>query len=131
MSEPATSEENEMEARLAYLDEALESGRMRRLKPMLHALHPAEIALLLESVPRAKREVVWSLVPEEDHGETLLHVNDEVRSELIEAMDHSVLLAADTAAACAPDPDRRHVRLPHARQDLRLVEVQKEHAVVV
>lgn len=94
MSEPATSEENEMEARLAYLDEALESGRMRRLKPMLHALHPAEIALLLESVPRAKREVVWSLVPEEDHGETLLHVNDEVRSELIEAMDHSVLLAA-------------------------------------
>jgi len=93
MSEP-TSTEDQMESRLAYLNEALESGRMRRLKPMLHALHPAETALLLESIPRAKREVVWSLVPDEDHGEALLHVNDEVRAELIEALDHNVLLAA-------------------------------------
>jgi len=90
----ATPAEDEMETRLAQLTEALESGRMRRLKPMLHSLHPAEIALLLESIPRAKRELVWRLVPDEDHGETLLHVNDEVRAELIESLDHDVLLAA-------------------------------------
>lgn len=93
MSDAKTTE-RQMESRLADLDEALESGRMRRLKPMLHSLHPAEIALLLESIPRAKRELVWSLVPEDDHGETLLHVNDEVRAELIDALDHNVLLAA-------------------------------------
>ncbi|MES1942832.1 magnesium transporter [Salinisphaera sp. PC39] len=93
MSEPAQNEDYS-ESRLQYLHDVLESGRMRRLKPMLHALHPAETALLLEGVPRAKRELVWGLVPEDDHGEVLLHVNDEVRAELIEGLDDSVLLKA-------------------------------------
>ena len=79
MSDAKTTED-QMESRLAHLNEALESGRMRRLKPLLHSLHPAEIGLLLESIPRTKRELVWRLVPEDDHGETLLHVNDEVRA---------------------------------------------------
>ncbi len=90
----AGNTEDQMEARLSYLHEVLESGRMRRLKPMLHALHPAETALLLESIPRAKRELVWTLIPEEDHGETLLHVNDEVRAELIDVLDDEALLRA-------------------------------------
>ncbi|MES1926078.1 magnesium transporter [Salinisphaera sp. T31B1] len=93
MSDAKTTEA-QMESRIADLNEALESGRMRRLKPMLSSLHPAEIGLLLESIPRAKRELVWRLVPEEDHGETLLHVNDEVRAELIDALGDDVLLAA-------------------------------------
>lgn len=93
MNQAAKSEANS-EARLQYLHEILDSGRMRRLKPLLHALHPAEIALLLESTPRAKREIVWGLVPEEDHGEVLLHVNDEVRAELIGGLDDAALLAA-------------------------------------
>ena len=33
-------------------------------------------------------------MPEDDHGVTLLHVNDEVRAELIDALDDDVLLAA-------------------------------------
>src|SRR5699024_7742786 len=85
---------NKSEARLIYLHDMLDSGRMRRLKPLLHTLHPAEIALLLESIPRTKRELVWTQVPEEDHGETLLHVNDEVRGELIGALDDTALLRA-------------------------------------
>jgi magnesium transporter len=93
MTETAHNEDHS-EARLEYLHRVLESGRMRRLKPMLHALHPAETALLLESIPRAKRELVWGLVPEEDHGEVLLHVNDEVRAQLIEGLDDAVLLKA-------------------------------------
>ncbi|MGN8159151.1 magnesium transporter [Salinisphaera sp. RV14] len=93
MSEPAVRTDI-LEQRLASLNAALESGRMRRLKPMLASLSPAEIALLLEAVPRAKREVVWALVPDEDHGETLLHVNDEVRAELIDSLDSATLLAA-------------------------------------
>src|SRR5699024_9400763 len=39
-------------------------------------------------------ELVWTQVPEEDHGETLLHVNDEVRGELIGALDDTALLRA-------------------------------------
>lgn len=91
--------ETDSESRLEYLHGALESGRMRRLKPLLHALHPAETALLLESIPRAKREVMWGLVPRDDHGEVLLHVNDEVRAELIEGLDDEVLLAATEGLA--------------------------------
>jgi magnesium transporter len=94
MSEVADKTDDQSEARLQYLHEALDSGRMRRLKPLLHALHPAETALLLEAIPHAKREIVWGLVPDDDHGEVLLHVNDEVRSELIEDLDDEVLLAA-------------------------------------
>ena len=94
MSDSAAPSEDHSEARLEYLHEALDSGRMRRLKPMLHALHPAETAVLLEAIPRAKRELVWGLVPDDDHGEVLLHVNDEVRAELIEGLDDHVLLKA-------------------------------------
>lgn len=82
------------ELRLERLRRALESGRLRRLERLLHALHPAEIALLIESLPQTEREIVWGLVDPEDHGEVLLHVNDEVRSNLIQEMDDDMLLAA-------------------------------------
>ncbi|WP_123657806.1 magnesium transporter [Salinisphaera japonica] len=93
------TDQKALEERLEKLDSAVASGRMRRLKPMLASMHPAETALLLESIPRDKREVVWNLVPEADHGETLLHVNDEVRAELIDALEHDTLLAATEGLA--------------------------------
>ena len=93
------TDQKALEERLEKLDAAVTSGRMRRLKPMLASMHPAETALLLESIPRDKREVVWNLVPEADHGETLLHVNDEVRAELIDALEHDTLLAATEGMA--------------------------------
>ena len=93
------TDQESLEQRLEKLDSAVASGRMRRLKPMLASMHPAETALLLESIPRDKREVVWNLVPEADHGETLLHVNDEVRAELIDALEHDTLLAATEGLA--------------------------------
>jgi len=82
------------EIRLDRLRRALESGRLRRLERLLHALHPAEIALLIESLPQTERDIVWGLVDPEDHGEVLLHVNDEVRANLIQEMDDDMLLAA-------------------------------------
>ncbi len=82
------------ELRLERLRRALESGRLRRLERLLHALHPAEIALLIESLPQTEREIVWGLVDPDDHGEVLLHVNDEVRGNLIQEMDDDMLLAA-------------------------------------
>ncbi|RJS92255.1 magnesium transporter [Salinisphaera sp. Q1T1-3] len=88
-----------LDTRLASLDEAFETGRTRRLKPMLAAMHPAETALLLESIPRDKRETVWRLIPDDDHGETLLHVNGEVRAELVDTLEHDTLLAATEGLA--------------------------------
>jgi magnesium transporter len=61
---------------------------------MLRALHPAEIADLLQSLPPHERKVTWELVDPENDGEVLLHVNDEVRAGLLRDMDKEELLAA-------------------------------------
>lgn len=82
------------EFRLQALRTALESGTMRGIHRMINSLHPAEIATLLESLPPARREVVWELVDPEDEGEVLIELNDEVRANLISGMDSEELVAA-------------------------------------
>jgi magnesium transporter len=72
----------------------LQGGTVPEARRMLNALHPAEIADLLESFPVAERKLLWELVEEDNGGEVLLQVNDEVRSGLIEEMDEAELLAA-------------------------------------
>lgn len=72
----------------------LQGGTVPEARRMLNALHPAEIADLLESFPVAERKLLWELVDEENGGEVLLEVNDEVRSGLIQEMDDEELLAA-------------------------------------
>ena len=79
---------------LETLREALDSGTMRQVRRQVNALHPAEIANLLESLPLAQREVVWELVDPEDEGDVLVAVNDEVRSGLISGMPAEELVAA-------------------------------------
>ena len=80
--------------RLAELRLALEAGTLRHVRRMVHAMHPAEIATLLESLRPAEREIVWEMVDADDDGEVLLHVNDEVRAGLIRGMDAEELLNA-------------------------------------
>ncbi len=79
---------------LRRLAEALEAGKRTKLARMLDALHPAEIADLLGSLPTAEREAVWELVPSELDGEVLSHVNEEVRATLIQDMDSREIVAA-------------------------------------
>lgn len=79
---------------LGRLREALEQGLMRRVEQMLGDLTPAEAALLLESLPPAKRDVIWKLLPAEDEGDVLTELNDEVRTRLMEGMDADELVAA-------------------------------------
>ncbi len=81
-------------AHLAKLREALESGRMTPVRRSLGALHPAEIARLLESLPLRERELVWGMVDSEDQGEVLLHVADDVRDSLIRGMSVEDIVAA-------------------------------------
>ncbi len=79
---------------LDRLHAALESGALLQAGKMLNALHPGEIAHLLESLPLAQREIIWGLVNEENGGEVLTLVADEVRDDLISKMDREALLAA-------------------------------------
>ena len=77
----------EKEARLTALRAALGQGTLRSAHRMVNALHPAEIALLIESLPPAQRELVWDMVDRELEGEVLLELNENVRSALIEGME--------------------------------------------
>ena len=79
---------------LRLLSDALDSGRLGPVRRMVNALSAAEIGNLLESLPPAKRSVVWGLVDPADDGEVLVHVGDEVRESLIAEMDQDELVAA-------------------------------------
>ncbi|MFK7885667.1 MAG: magnesium transporter [Gammaproteobacteria bacterium] len=81
-------------ATLEHLQDAIDSGSLAPVRRMLKTLHPAEIGNMLESLPPAERNIVWDLVDAEDGGETLVHVNDEVRQRLIEGMADEELIAA-------------------------------------
>ncbi|MEE9510802.1 MAG: magnesium transporter, partial [Gammaproteobacteria bacterium] len=59
---------------------------MQQVERMVSVLHPAEVALLLESLPPPERNIVWGVVSPEDEGEVLVELNDEVRARLIEGM---------------------------------------------
>jgi magnesium transporter len=82
--------------RLATLRAALESGTLRGAQRMINALHPAEIAHLLESLPPPQRELAWELVDGELDGDVLVELSDEVRAELLREMDtHEIVAAAE------------------------------------
>jgi magnesium transporter len=65
-----------------------------RLQATLDALHPADLADVLESLPLEGRLAVWQRVRSDRDGEILLEVSDSVRESLIADMDDSEILAA-------------------------------------
>lgn len=84
----------EAEARLTALREAIGQGTLRSAHRMVNALHPAEVASLLESLPPAQRKLVWDFVDSSLEGEVLVELSEPVRSSLIEGMDAEELVAA-------------------------------------
>ncbi len=64
------------------------------LRARLDALHPADIAFILEALPHEERLAVWDLVKADRDGEILVEVSEAVRESLIQAMDSSELVAA-------------------------------------
>ena len=60
------------------------------LQTLLDTLHPADVAYILEALPREQRLIVWELVKAERDGEILLEVSDAVRETLIAHMDSRI-----------------------------------------
>ncbi len=101
------------------------------LQKYLDTLHPADVADILEALPRAQRLVVWDLVKTDREGEILLEVSDAVRETLIAHMDEEELVAAaeqldtDEIADLAPDLPREVIQdvfqslSPDEREQLR------------
>ena len=82
------------ETQLELVTQALDSGDAGEIRDLLSNMHSGEIADLIESVPHGPREQLWELVDPDDHGETLVQVNDEVRAGLIDEMEPDALVAA-------------------------------------
>lgn len=66
----------------------------QQLQALLDALHPADIAYVLEALPLVDRLAVWHRVKAERDGDILLEVSDAVRESLIADMDQGEILAA-------------------------------------
>ena len=68
---------------------------LTELHHKLDQMHPADVAYILEALPRDQRLVVWDLVKAERDGEILLEVSDAVREMLIANMDRAELLTPE------------------------------------
>jgi magnesium transporter len=86
--------QNRRPSHLEALKKALDQGTMRQVHRHVNAMHPAEIASLLESLPQPQRELVWDLVDPELSGDVLVELNEEVRAGLIREMETEELVAA-------------------------------------
>ena len=82
------------EQRLSRLTDVIESGSLFQLQGMINAMHPAEIAHLLESSPPSRRSIIWELIDPENEGEILIELGDEVRTSLIDDMESGELVEA-------------------------------------
>ncbi len=82
------------EQRLAFLHDSIESGELFRIQRMLNSLRPGEIAHLVESSPPEQRKILWELIEQENEGEVLVELGDEVRTALMEDMDVNELKEA-------------------------------------
>ncbi|MDR2709728.1 MAG: CBS domain-containing protein, partial [Burkholderiales bacterium] len=97
------------ESQKSLLESTTVQLSLAELRDQLNALHPADIALILETLPLNERVYLWSLVRADHEGEILIEVSDAVRGSLISTMDTEELVAAaetlptDEIAALAPD----------------------------
>ena len=111
--------------RLAALRMALDEGAVRSAERMINTLHPAEIAQLLESLPPKRREWVWEMTDPELDGDVLVELSEDVRAQLIRAMDPEELAAAtegmevdDLADLLADLPEKVTQQLLHNMDQL-------------
>ena len=103
-------ETEELQQKLSEVQALLRAGEAPgELRAKLDALHPADIAYILEALPPDERLRVWDLVKADRDGEILVEVSDAVRESLIASMNPAELVAAaetleaDELADIAPD----------------------------
>jgi len=103
-------ETEELQQNLSEVQALLRDGEFPgELRAKLDALHPADIAYILEALPPEERLRVWDLVKADRDGDILVEVSDAVRESLIASMNSAELVAAaetleaDELADIAPD----------------------------
>ena len=87
-------QEKNLVQQLDSLSTAIEHGALPQVYLLLNALHPAEIAHLIESSPVEQRKVIWELVEASNEGEVLIELREEVRASLVQDMATGEVIAA-------------------------------------
>jgi len=82
------------EKKLGKLISDLERDQITSIQQTLISLNPSEIARLLESLTPGKRKIIWQLVDQDDEGDVLKELVEDVRQNLIGDMDATELIAA-------------------------------------
>ena len=77
---------------IGSLYKALKKGDIQSARDIVDALHPSEIADVIESMPSRDRDSVWQLIDIEFEGDVLSHLHDTVRVELLEQMHPNELV---------------------------------------
>ena len=95
------SEEDRHVESLDRVQRALRTGSLEEIRTLFGDLHPAEIALVLESLPPAERDVVWLAIDPGVHAEVIAEAEDAVRAARL------AVLAPESVASIAQgvDPD--------------------------
>jgi magnesium transporter len=75
------------------LESLVHRQNLAELHHRLKALHPADLAHILEALPGEERSLVWAQLPPEQAGDVLLEVSPAVRDFLIAATGPERLLA--------------------------------------
>jgi magnesium transporter len=92
--EQLVHKQEEGDERAALVEGLLHRQHESELRAVVNALHPADIAFILESLPKDNRQLIWQLVRAEFDADVLLEVADWVRQSLIETMNREDLVAA-------------------------------------
>jgi len=86
---------------LRRLNDALEREAISEVFALVRELHPADVALLLESVPEGERDIVWSQLDPASVAEVLAEADDAIRASHMRQMAPQAL----AAVAQEVDPD--------------------------
>ncbi len=105
--------DNNDNTQFAELAESIHEGSLSAARQVMLAMHPAEIADALESLPTPRRRILWELVDTTIEGEVLMEVHEEVRADLVRQMDFEELQLAteqlaldDMADFCQSLPEK-------------------------
>ncbi|WP_345857212.1 magnesium transporter [Shewanella algae] len=82
------------EQRLTQLNQAISSGMFVHVRDMLQRMTASDIAFILESSPPRTRQVLWQLVDQEQSGEILEELGEDMKDQLISLMSPERLARA-------------------------------------
>ena len=71
---------------LDELAKVLDSGAIIQARSLLNSLYPSEIADVIEGSPRNRRDLIWKLVSNDNKGEALAEMSEEIRGNLLDEL---------------------------------------------